>query len=104
MREREEDFVEMLPPEVGHNRRHYRANINGHAMSADCPCGPDEIPHSGDPVTTPAALTVDYDYDHEHIFVEEQEPSGRLILPPCIVTGCGLTAMDAIEALREVTP
>jgi hypothetical protein len=37
--------------------------------------------------------------DHEHVFVEEQEPSGRLVLPPCIV--CDLTAMDAIFQLRE---
>jgi hypothetical protein len=37
--------------------------------------------------------------DHEHVFVEEQEPEGRLILPPCIL--CGLTAMDAIEALAR---
>lgn len=42
---------------------------------------------------------------HECVFVEEQEPSpdgnhpGRLILIPCIV--CGLTAMDALERLRE---
>jgi hypothetical protein len=39
------------------------------------------------------------DDDHEHVFVEEQEPSGRLILPPCIV--CGLAAMDALEQLRS---
>ena len=37
--------------------------------------------------------------EHECVFVEEQEPSGRLILPPCIV--CGTTAMDALEQLRE---
>lgn len=36
--------------------------------------------------------------EHECVFVEEQEPSGRLILPPCIV--CGLAAMDALEQLR----
>lgn len=34
---------------------------------------------------------------HECVFVEEQEPSGRLILPPCLV--CGLTALDALEQL-----
>lgn len=36
---------------------------------------------------------------HECVFVEEQEPSGRLVLPPCIV--CDLSAMDALEQLRE---
>lgn len=36
---------------------------------------------------------------HEHVFVEEQEPSGRLVLPPCIV--CGLAAVDALEQLSH---
>lgn len=36
--------------------------------------------------------------EHECVFVEEQEPSGRLILPPCVT--CGLTAMDALAQLR----
>jgi hypothetical protein len=36
---------------------------------------------------------------HECVFVEEQEPSGRLILPPCIV--CGMTAMDSLNELRH---
>lgn len=35
---------------------------------------------------------------HECVFVEEQEPSGRLVLPPCLT--CGTTAMDALEQLR----
>jgi hypothetical protein len=35
---------------------------------------------------------------HECVYVEEQEPSGRLILPPCLI--CGTTAMDAIEQIR----
>ena len=35
---------------------------------------------------------------HECVFVEEQEPSGRLVLPPCIV--CGTPAMDALDQLR----
>lgn len=35
----------------------------------------------------------------ECVFVEEQEPSGRLVLPPCIV--CGLAAMDALAECRE---
>lgn len=39
--------------------------------------------------------------DHEHIFVEEQEPGGRLVLPPCIL--CGLTAMDALHRLADPT-
>jgi hypothetical protein len=38
------------------------------------------------------------EHEHECVFVEEQEPSGRLILPPCLV--CGLTALDALEQLR----
>lgn len=37
--------------------------------------------------------------EHECVFIEEREPSGRLILPPCIV--CGLAAMDAVEGLRD---
>lgn len=36
---------------------------------------------------------------HECVFVEEQEPSGRLVLPPCLV--CGLSALDALDQLRE---
>lgn len=39
------------------------------------------------------------DDTHECVFVEEQEPSGRLVLPPCIV--CGVTAMDALLQLRD---
>lgn len=39
------------------------------------------------------------DDEHECVFVEEQEPSGRLILPPCLV--CGTTAMDALTQLYE---
>lgn len=37
--------------------------------------------------------------EHECVFVEEQEPSGRLILPPCIV--CGLSALDSLNQLRH---
>lgn len=36
---------------------------------------------------------------HECVFVEEQEPTGRLVLPPCIVCGCA--AMDALIQLRD---
>lgn len=36
---------------------------------------------------------------HECVFVEEQEPSARLILTPCLV--CGTTAMDALDQLRR---
>lgn len=36
---------------------------------------------------------------HECRFVEEREPSGRLVLGPCLV--CGLTAMDALAQQRE---
>ena len=36
---------------------------------------------------------------HECVFVEEEEPLGRLILPPCIT--CGLTALDALEQMRQ---
>lgn len=37
--------------------------------------------------------------EHECVFVEEEEPSGRLILPPCIV--CRTSAMDALGQLRR---
>lgn len=37
--------------------------------------------------------------EHECVFVEEQEPEGRLILPPCLV--CGESAMDALGMVRE---
>jgi hypothetical protein len=37
--------------------------------------------------------------DHEHMFVEEREPSGRLIVGPCIV--CGMSAADALDALKR---
>lgn len=43
--------------------------------------------------TTPMSET------HECVFVEEQEPNGRLILGPCIV--CNLSAMDALTQVRE---
>lgn len=36
--------------------------------------------------------------EHDCVFVEEEEPTGRLVLPPCLI--CGLTAMDALEQLR----
>lgn len=35
---------------------------------------------------------------HECVFPEEQEPSGRLILAPCLA--CGFSAMDALAQLR----
>jgi hypothetical protein len=35
---------------------------------------------------------------HECRFVEEQEPSERLILSPCLI--CGVSAMDALSQLR----
>lgn len=37
--------------------------------------------------------------EHECVFPEEQEPSGRLILAPCLVCGCA--AMDAMNQLRS---
>lgn len=37
--------------------------------------------------------------EHECTFVEEQESTGRKILPPCIE--CGATAYDAIQNLRN---
>lgn len=41
------------------------------------------------------------DHDHDHVYVEEQEPSGRLVLPPCII--CGLPAMEALaQAAAEL--
>lgn len=36
---------------------------------------------------------------HECVFAEEQEPSGRLILGPCLT--CGYSAMDALDQLRK---
>lgn len=36
-------------------------------------------------------------HEHEHVYAEEQEPNGRLVLPPCLV--CGLSAMDALAVL-----
>jgi hypothetical protein len=37
--------------------------------------------------------------DHEHVFVEEQEPSGRLVLGPCLT--CNLSALDAMQQAKE---
>jgi len=37
--------------------------------------------------------------DHEHTFAEEQEPSGRLILTPCLT--CGMSALDAMARLAS---
>ena len=39
------------------------------------------------------------DANHEHRFPEEQEPSGRLILGPCLI--CDLSAMDALNEMYE---
>lgn len=36
--------------------------------------------------------------DHEHVFPEEREPTGRLILAPCL--SCGMNAMDALDTIR----
>jgi hypothetical protein len=33
----------------------------------------------------------------EHVFMEEQEPDERLILPPCLL--CGASAMAVVEAM-----
>ena len=38
--------------------------------------------------------------EHECTFVEEQEPSGRLILGPCL--SCGLPAMEAILGVKAI--
>ena len=35
---------------------------------------------------------------HECLFPEEEEPSGRLILTPCLT--CGVAAVDAIAKLK----
>lgn len=37
--------------------------------------------------------------EHECVFPEEQEPSGRLILAPCLT--CGYSAMDALAQQRD---
>lgn len=44
-----------------------------------------------------AGLTSD-DLTHTHQFPEEQEPSGRLILAPCLI--CNEAALDAMDAIR----
>lgn len=36
----------------------------------------------------------------ECVYVEEQEPNGRLILTPCLT--CGLTAMDALADYKSM--
>lgn len=36
---------------------------------------------------------------HECLFPEEQEPSGRLILAPCLT--CNTSALDALEYLKN---
>lgn len=36
---------------------------------------------------------------HEHWFPEEMEPTGRLILAPCLV--CDLPALDAIAGAKR---
>ena len=39
--------------------------------------------------------------EHEHTFIEEREPSGRLIAIPCLQ--CGLSAFDAlVQAKNEM--
>lgn len=35
--------------------------------------------------------------EHRHLFGEEQEPSGRLILVPCL--RCGMSALDGMAQL-----
>ena len=40
--------------------------------------------------------------EHECLFPEEQEPSGRLILAPCLT--CGTSAVDAISKLKSDCP
>lgn len=37
--------------------------------------------------------------DHEHLFPEEQEPSGRRILAPCLT--CNLSALDALQQTKD---
>lgn len=39
------------------------------------------------------------DDGHEHVFVEEREPSGRLVLPPCLL--CDMAAFEALSRLRD---
>ena len=36
--------------------------------------------------------------EHEHVYAEEQEPSGRLIVVPCLV--CGSSAMEALQEFK----
>ena len=37
--------------------------------------------------------------EHECVFPEEREPSGRLILAPCLV--CEVSALDALDQVRR---
>ncbi len=69
-----------------------------HYPDGQTACGPitaQRDVHFWSPVD-PTANATD---EHECVFVEEQEPSGRLILPPCIV--CGTTAMDALHFMQN---
>lgn len=43
---REEDFVELFGDGIGHNLRHFVADIDEHLLGdSDCPCQPEEVPH-----------------------------------------------------------
>ena len=62
-----------------------------------CACGRSPVEHTmGPELPTDGTCVPGL---HECVFAEEREPSGRLVLPPCLV--CGLAAMDAIEELRR---
>jgi hypothetical protein len=45
------------------------------------------------------SLLIELEPEHECVFVEEEEASGRLILPPCLA--CGKAALDALDQLRK---
>jgi hypothetical protein len=94
---RVEQFLEFRPADEGRNLIHWRGHE--HITGPACPCAPGSMPHDGTMLDPDGPAVVIDDRTHECVFVEEEEPSGRLILPPCIVCGC--TAMDAVIQLRD---
>ena len=60
--------------------------------------GIEKWPDGGIVVNPAIEDTTDSDEAHECVFIEEEEPSGRLILPPCIV--CGLPAIQALVQVK----
>lgn len=65
-----------------------------------CKCGKGVSRHKDKGNFVGVAVQADNDDQvHECVFVEEQGPSGRVVLGPCLT--CNLSAMDALEGLRK---